>query len=144
MHLKMVIFCLNIKKTDNAAYNYVFKDVKDFIQEIESMSEKINLSLFEDFFESLPADYAKMLINTSLDKNKEIVEETKYRISDLKGRIKEMGKKYKKKIKMLMRHQRLLKKFLITIKMTKQNFKLNQKLIKENQNRRLKKVLQRG
>ena len=92
MHLKMVIFCLNIKKTDNAAYNYVFKDVKDFIQEIESMSEKINLR-FEDFFESLPADYAKMLINTSPDKNKEIVEVTKYRISDLKGRIKEMGKK---------------------------------------------------
>ena len=49
--------------------------------------------MFEDFFESLPADYAKMLINTSLDKNKEIVEVTKYRISDLKGRIKEMGKK---------------------------------------------------
>ena len=93
MHLKMVIFCLNIKKTDNAAYNYVFKDVKNFIQEIESMSEKIDLSLFEDFFESLPADYAKMLINTSPDKNKEIVEVTKYRISDLKGRIKEMGKK---------------------------------------------------
>ena len=71
----------------------MLKDVKDFIQEIESMSEKINLSLFEDFFESLPADYAKMLINTSPDKNKEIVEVTKYRISDLKGRIKEMGKK---------------------------------------------------
>ena len=37
------------KKTDNAAYNYVLKDVKDFIQKIESMSEKINLSLSEDF-----------------------------------------------------------------------------------------------
>ena len=42
---KMVFFCLNIKKTDNAGYNYVLKDVKDFIQEIESMSEKIDLSL---------------------------------------------------------------------------------------------------
>ena len=51
MHLKMVFFCQNIKKTDNAAYNYVLKDVKDVIQESESMSEKINLSLFEDFFE---------------------------------------------------------------------------------------------
>ena len=26
------------KKSDNAGYNYVSKDVKDFIQEIESMS----------------------------------------------------------------------------------------------------------
>ena len=55
----------HLKKTDNAAYGYVLEDVKDFIQEIESVSEKINLSLLEDFFElSSPADYAKMLINT--------------------------------------------------------------------------------
>ena len=27
-----------LKKSDNAGYNYVSKDVKDFIQEIESMS----------------------------------------------------------------------------------------------------------
>ena len=46
----------------------MLKDVKDFIQEGQSMSEKINLSLFEDFFEfSSPVDYAKMLINTSPD-----------------------------------------------------------------------------
>ena len=53
------------------------------------MSEKINLSLFEDFFESSsPADYAKMLIKTkNLDKNKEIVAEIKDRISDLKQGI---------------------------------------------------------
>ena len=97
MHLKMVIFCLNIKKTDIAAYNYVFKDVKNFIQEIESMSEKINLSLFEDFFESSsPADYTKKLINTSSDENKEIVEEIKNRMSNLKDRMKEMSEKEKK------------------------------------------------
>ena len=41
MHLKMVFFCLNIKKTDNAAYDYVLKDVKDFIQESQSMSKKL-------------------------------------------------------------------------------------------------------
>ena len=53
------------------------------------MSEKINLSLFEDFFESSsPADYAKMLINTSSDENKEIVEEIKDRLSNLKEGIK--------------------------------------------------------
>ena len=38
-----------LKKSDDARYKYVFKDVKNFIQEIKSMSEKINLSLFENF-----------------------------------------------------------------------------------------------
>ena len=75
----------------------MLKDVDNFTQEIESMSEKINLSLFEDFFESSsPVDYAKMLINTSPDENKKIVVETKYRISDLKDRIKKMSEKEKK------------------------------------------------
>ena len=41
-----------LKKSDDAGYKYVLKDVKKFTQEIESMSEKINLSLFEEFFES--------------------------------------------------------------------------------------------
>ena len=59
------------------------------------MSEKINLSLFEKFFESSsPANNAKMLINTKeLDKNKEIVEEIKDRISALKEQIKKMSQK---------------------------------------------------
>ena len=39
----------HLKKTDNAAYNYVLKDINSFIQEIKSMEEKIDLSLFEDF-----------------------------------------------------------------------------------------------
>ena len=105
-----------LKKSDDAGYKYVLKDVKKFTQEIESMSEKINLSLFEEFFESSsPANYAKMIINTKdLDKNKEFVEEIKGRMSDLKERIKKMSKT-EKKIKMLMRYQRLLKKFLIII-----------------------------
>ena len=65
----------HLKKTDNTPYNYVLKDVKEFIQKIESMSENINLSLSEDFFESQsPAMYAKMLINTeNPEKNKEFV-----------------------------------------------------------------------
>ena len=96
MHLKMVLFCMNIKKkTDNAAHYYVLEDVKDL--KIASMSGKINLSLCEDFFGlSSPADYAKMLINTSPDENKKTVAEIKDRISDLKDRIKEMSKKEKK------------------------------------------------
>ena len=77
---------------------------KNVIQEIKLMEEKINLSLFEEFFESSsPANYAKMLINTkNLDKKKEFVKEIKDRISDLKERIKKMSEK--KKIKMQMRH----------------------------------------
>ena len=80
----------HLKKSDDAAYDYVLKDAKNFIQKIESMSENINLSLFEDFFESSsPADYAKMVINTKKrNENKEIVAEIEDRISDLKDRIK--------------------------------------------------------
>ena len=73
--------------------------VKDFIQEIESMLKKINLSLFEYFFESQsPAIYAKMLINTeNPDKIKEFLAEIKDRISNLKESIKKWVKQ--KKIK---------------------------------------------
>ena len=82
----------HLKKTDDAAYDYVLKDVNNFIQKIKSMEEKIILSLFEDFFEfSSPADYAKKFINTSPDKNKEFVEEIEDRISNLKDEIKKMS-----------------------------------------------------
>ena len=40
-----------LKKSDNAAYDYVLKDADDFIQKIKSMSEKNDISLFQDFFE---------------------------------------------------------------------------------------------
>ena len=86
-----------LEKSDDAAYNYVLKDVNKFIEEIKSMEEKINLSLFEDFFGfSSPADYVKKLINTSPDENKQIVEEIKDRISALKDRTKDMSEKEKK------------------------------------------------
>ena len=39
-----------LKKSDDAAHDYVLKDVIKFIQKIESMAENINLSLFKDFF----------------------------------------------------------------------------------------------
>ena len=78
------------KKSDDAAYDYGSKDVDDFIQEIKSMSEKINLNLIEEFFEPpSPADYAKMLIYIkNPHKNKEIVAAKNDRISDLKEGIK--------------------------------------------------------
>ena len=34
----------HLKKSDAAAYDYVLKDVKNFIQKIESMAENINLT----------------------------------------------------------------------------------------------------
>ena len=93
----------HLKTSDGAAHDHVLEDVNNFIQKIELMAEKINLSLFEDFFESSsPADYAKTLINTkNPDENKENVAEIKDRISDLKDRIKKMSETEKK---MLMRH----------------------------------------
>ena len=64
----------HLKKSDDDAHGYVLENVKDFIQKIESMSEKINLSLFEYFIESQsPAIYEKMLIDTGPDENKNIV-----------------------------------------------------------------------
>ena len=77
----------HLKKTDNAAYYHVLEDVKDFIQKIKSMSEKINLSLFEDFL-----TYHHQLIHTeNPDKNKEFAAEIKDGISNLKDRIKKMN-----------------------------------------------------
>ena len=87
----------HLKKSDDAAYNYVLKDVNKFIEEIKSMEEKINLSLFEEFFEYSPADCAKILINIKIpDENKEYVEEIKNRISNLEDRIERMSDKEKK------------------------------------------------
>ena len=117
------------KKWDAAAYTYVLKDVNKFIEEIKSMEEKINLSLFEDFFQTSPADYAKKLINIkNADENKGIVEEIKDRISDLEDKSKQMNEKEKK----MLRRQRLLEKFLMIIKMLKIFFIVHQKLIKKS------------
>ena len=72
----------HLKKSDNAAHDCMQEDVKDFIQNIESMAEKINLNLFNKFFESSsPADYAKMFINIkNADENKKIVVEIEDKI----------------------------------------------------------------
>ena len=95
----------HLKTSDDAALYHMLEDVKDFIQKIKLIAEKINLSLFEDFFESSsPADFAKKLINTrNLGKNKEFVAEIKDRISYLKDRMKEMSET-EKSIEMRMRH----------------------------------------
>ena len=88
----------HLKTSDDDAYDYVLEDVKNFIQKSKSEAEKINLSLFKDFFESSsPADYAKKLINVKdPNENKETVAEIEDRISDLKDRIKKWVKQKKK------------------------------------------------
>ena len=71
------------------------KEVSKFVNKIESMAENINLSLFNEFFESLPVDYAKYLINLkNTEKNKKVVTKAENRISDLKD-----NKKYERKRK---------------------------------------------
>ena len=87
----------HLKKSDDAAHDYVLKDVDNFIQEIKSMEEKVNLSFFEDCSELLPADYAKMLFNIrNPDEHKGIVAEERDRISHLKDRIKGISEAEKK------------------------------------------------
>ena len=91
----MVLFRLNIWKNQMMLPIYVLKDVN--IEEIKPMEEKINLSLFKEFLELSPVDYAKELINTkNTDGNKWIVEEIEYRTLDLENEIKRMSEKEKK------------------------------------------------
>ena len=87
----------HLKKSDAATYGYVLESVEKFIRKIKSMAENINLSLFNEFFESpSPANHAKELINTrNPDENKEIVTNIKNMILDLKDRIKERSEKEK-------------------------------------------------
>ena len=85
-----------LKKSDDAAYGYVLEDVNSFIQKIESMSEKINLSLFKDFFELLPVDYAKMLINIKNPDKKRNCSRGKKQNIKFKRQHKKMSKKEKK------------------------------------------------
>ena len=120
----------HLKKLDAAAYDYVLKDVNSFIQKIESISEKINLSFFKDFFESSsPADYAKMLINTKKpDENKKFVAVIKDRISNVKDRIKKMSETEKKKY--ADETLNIIKKILNYNKDAQKNFLLGSKVDK--------------
>ena len=73
------------------------KEVSKFVNKIESMAENINLSLFNEFFESLPVDYAKYLINLkNTEENKKVVTKAENRISDLKDNKKYEQKRKKK------------------------------------------------
>ena len=85
----------HLKESDDAVYDYVLTDVNKFIEKIKLMEEKINVSLFEEFFIKN--------IKTG-DEEKEIVEDIKNRISDLKDKIKKKMSEKEKKIKSRMRH----------------------------------------
>ena len=87
----------HLKKSDDTAYDYVLKDVSTFIKKTESMSQNINLTLFNEFFELSPVNYAKHLINLkNTEGNKELVTEAKNRISALKDRFKKMSETEKR------------------------------------------------
>ena len=54
--------CEYLKKSDAAAFDFMLKGVNKFIEEIKSMEEKINLSLFENFFDF----YHQLIMQKSL------------------------------------------------------------------------------
>ena len=93
------------------------------------MEEKIDLSLFEEFFElSSPADYSKMLINTkNADENKEIAAKIKNKISDLKDKIREMSKTWKKSVDETLK---IIEKIVNYNKNAQKNFPLASKVNK--------------
>ena len=109
------------------------------------MEEKINLSLFEDLFQSSSlAEYAKELINTkNADENKKNVEEIKNRISDLEDKIKKMNDK-EKKYKNAKETLEIINKVIDYNKDAQNFFHRASNVDKKNQNQRLKKVLQKG
>ena len=103
----------HLKKLDNTAYNYVLKDVNKFIEEIKSLEEKINLSLFKEFFElSSPAKYAKELINTkNQDENKKKDRRDKIQNIRFRRHNKRMSEN-EKKGKIVYETLEIIKKFL--------------------------------
>ena len=88
----------HLKKSDDAAYKYVLKDINKFIQKIKSLTEKINLSFFREFFGLSPVGYANYVINLkNTKKNKKTVTEAENIISALKDTIKKVSEKKKEK-----------------------------------------------
>ena len=108
------------------------------------MSENIDLSFFfGEFYELLPADYAKGLIKVKdQNKNKEIVADIENRLSGLKDKIWEIDETEKKN-KNADETLKIIEEILDYSKKVQKLFQLHQELIKEHQNQNLKKVLQK-
>ena len=87
------------EESKNAFSEFVAEEeVSKFIQKIKSLSKNINLSLFNEFFESSPVDYAKYLINLKNKKEiKEFATEAESRISSLKDNKRNERKRKKEK-----------------------------------------------
>ena len=87
----------HFKKSDDAAHDHVLEDVNNFIQKIESIAEKTNLGLFQDFLNHYhQLIMQKLLLILRIQMKKKIVAQMKDRISNLKDRIKEMSETEKK------------------------------------------------
>ena len=70
----------HLKNSDGAAYDYALKDVSKCIMKIDSMAKNINLSLFNEFFELSPADYAKYLMNLKNTEENKLRQKTEYQL----------------------------------------------------------------
>ena len=108
------------------------------------MEEKINLSLFEDFF----GFYHQLIMQKSFlilvqIKTKKIVAEAKDIISDLKDRIEQMSGK-EKKYKNADETSEIINKTIDYNNDAQNCFHHASKIDKKNQNQRLKKILQIG
>ena len=88
----------HLKKSDNVAYDYMLKEVSKFVKKIKSMAKNINLSLFNEFFESSPVNYAKYLINfKNTEKKQRICNWGKKQNISFKRQNKKNERKRKKK-----------------------------------------------
>ena len=86
----MHFFVWTFKKSDDAAYDYVLNDVKNFIQKIESMAKNINLSLFEDFLNH----HHHLIMQNSLSVLR-IQMKANWNWNEIVAKIKDMSKKVK-------------------------------------------------
>ena len=87
----------HLKKSVDAAHDHVLEDVNNFIQKIESIAEKTNLGLFEEFLNHYhQLIMQKPLLILRIQMKKKFVAQIKDRISNLKDRIKEMIETEKK------------------------------------------------
>ena len=100
--------------------------------------------MFNEFFESVPSDYGKLLINTkNWDENKKAAEEIEDKISGFEGEIRMSEKE--KKDKNVDETLEIIRKILDYNTKAQNLFHCASKVDKKkNQNQRLKKVLQKG
>ena len=72
----------HFKKSDSAAYNYVLKDVNEFIEDIKSMEEKIKvcLKIFLSFHHQLIMQKSLLILVQIKQKKMQQRQKTEYQI----------------------------------------------------------------